>query len=212
MGGHTICPDGIVVNMLPWKRLALDEERNLLHRAGGGRVERRHRLSRRARPLGAGDAVEQFVLGRRLAKRQLPRLAIRPPADRLDRRVVSPAEGRRLHRPLQPHAEPRAVFAGAGRLRPARYHSGGRAARRAQRALSARAVRRAGRSVAGHAGGQDQGAARRRDGLCPHERRPRDVPRGDHPQRLRAGRGRGARAGRAGQRRAAAGRVPRLCR
>jgi FAD/FMN-containing dehydrogenase len=30
MGGHTIYPDGIVVNMLPWKSLALDAERELL--------------------------------------------------------------------------------------------------------------------------------------------------------------------------------------
>ncbi len=30
MGGHTIYPDGIVVDMLPWKRMELDEDRNIL--------------------------------------------------------------------------------------------------------------------------------------------------------------------------------------
>ncbi len=35
MGGHTICPDGVVVNMLPFRRLELDKEARLL-RAGAG--------------------------------------------------------------------------------------------------------------------------------------------------------------------------------
>jgi FAD/FMN-containing dehydrogenase len=35
MGGHTICPDGIVVNMLPWNRLELDEGRNILTAQAG---------------------------------------------------------------------------------------------------------------------------------------------------------------------------------
>jgi FAD/FMN-containing dehydrogenase len=35
MGGHTIYPDGIVVNMLPWRRLQLDAERNILTAQSG---------------------------------------------------------------------------------------------------------------------------------------------------------------------------------
>ena len=35
MGGHTIAPDGVVIDMLPFNRLELDEEKNLL-RAGAG--------------------------------------------------------------------------------------------------------------------------------------------------------------------------------
>lgn len=35
MGGHTIYPGGIVINMLPWNRMELDEDRNLLNVQAG---------------------------------------------------------------------------------------------------------------------------------------------------------------------------------
>ena len=35
MGGHTIYPGGIVINMLPWNRMALDEDRDLLNVQAG---------------------------------------------------------------------------------------------------------------------------------------------------------------------------------
>jgi FAD/FMN-containing dehydrogenase len=37
MGGHTIYPGGIVINMLPFRALSLDEERALLHAGAGAR-------------------------------------------------------------------------------------------------------------------------------------------------------------------------------
>lgn len=37
MGGHTIYPGGIVIDMLPFKQLELDERRNLLHAQAGAR-------------------------------------------------------------------------------------------------------------------------------------------------------------------------------
>src|ERR1700722_13549770 len=37
MGGHTIYPNGIVVDMLPFNRMALDETRNILHVQAGAR-------------------------------------------------------------------------------------------------------------------------------------------------------------------------------
>ena len=37
MGGHTIYPGGIVVDMLPFNRMALDETRNILHVQAGAR-------------------------------------------------------------------------------------------------------------------------------------------------------------------------------
>lgn len=37
MGGHTIAPDGIVVNMLPFRELKLDAERAILHAGAGAR-------------------------------------------------------------------------------------------------------------------------------------------------------------------------------
>ena len=37
MGGHTIAPDGVVVNMLPFNRMELDEARNTLHVGAGAR-------------------------------------------------------------------------------------------------------------------------------------------------------------------------------
>ena len=39
MGGHTIYPGGIVIDMLPFRALSLDEERNLLHAGAGARWE-----------------------------------------------------------------------------------------------------------------------------------------------------------------------------
>lgn len=35
MGGHTIYPGGIVIDMLPWKHMQLDEEHNILHVQAG---------------------------------------------------------------------------------------------------------------------------------------------------------------------------------
>src|SRR5271155_4163665 len=37
MGGHTIYPGGIVIDMLPFNRMELDEERNILHVQAGAR-------------------------------------------------------------------------------------------------------------------------------------------------------------------------------
>jgi FAD/FMN-containing dehydrogenase len=37
MGGHTIYPNGIVIDMLPFNRMALDETRNILHVQAGAR-------------------------------------------------------------------------------------------------------------------------------------------------------------------------------
>src|SRR5215469_1301115 len=37
MGGHTIYPNGIVIDMLPFNRMALDESRNILHVQAGAR-------------------------------------------------------------------------------------------------------------------------------------------------------------------------------
>lgn len=37
MGGHTIYPGGIVIDMLPFNRMALDETRNILHVQAGAR-------------------------------------------------------------------------------------------------------------------------------------------------------------------------------
>ena len=37
MGGHTINPDGVVIDMLPFNRLELDEGRNILHAQAGAR-------------------------------------------------------------------------------------------------------------------------------------------------------------------------------
>ena len=37
MGGHTICPDGIVLNMLPFNRMDLDAEHSILHVGSGAR-------------------------------------------------------------------------------------------------------------------------------------------------------------------------------
>jgi FAD/FMN-containing dehydrogenase len=39
MGGHTIYPNGIVINMLPFRALSLDEENDLLHAGAGARWE-----------------------------------------------------------------------------------------------------------------------------------------------------------------------------
>jgi FAD/FMN-containing dehydrogenase len=35
MGGHTIYPGGIVIDMLPWNRMELDDQRNILHVQAG---------------------------------------------------------------------------------------------------------------------------------------------------------------------------------
>jgi len=37
MGGHTIYPGGIMINMVPFNRMTLDEERNILHVQAGAR-------------------------------------------------------------------------------------------------------------------------------------------------------------------------------
>src|SRR5262249_56804172 len=52
MGGHTIYPGGIVVDMLPFKHMELDEENELLHVQAGARWrDIIHFLDRRGRPV-----------------------------------------------------------------------------------------------------------------------------------------------------------------
>ena len=110
MGGHTIYPGGIVIDMLPFNHMELDEEHEILHVQAGARWKDIIPYLERSRPLGRRHAVGQHVFGRRIAQRQLPRLAVRPAADRLDRRKLPPDEGRRQHRPLQPRGRTQELF------------------------------------------------------------------------------------------------------
>ena len=80
MGGHTIYPDGIVINMLPFKSMELDEDENILHVQAGALWED---VIAYLDPRGR-DAGKQLIRRRRIDQRQLPRLALRPAPDRLD--------------------------------------------------------------------------------------------------------------------------------
>ncbi len=48
MGGHTISPDGIVIDMLPFNHMELDPGRQILHVGSGARWRKSSRFSMRA--------------------------------------------------------------------------------------------------------------------------------------------------------------------
>ena len=142
MGGHTISPGGVALDMRPHRGMTLDEETELLTvQAGATWADVIAHLDPRGRS-GGGDAVQQFVLRGRVAERELPRLAVRPPADRLDRRILPPDDRRRPGRAVRPDGERGTVFARAGRIRAVRGDAGRGAARRAERTVSAGTERR----------------------------------------------------------------------
>jgi len=64
MGGHTISPDGIVINMLPFNRMELDEEADVLH-VGAGAMwsEIIAYLDRRGRSVAVMQSNNSFTVG-----------------------------------------------------------------------------------------------------------------------------------------------------
>jgi FAD/FMN-containing dehydrogenase len=64
MGGHTICPDGIVVNMLPFRQMELDERANVL-RVGAGALwaDVLPFLNRRGRSVAIMQSNSSFSVG-----------------------------------------------------------------------------------------------------------------------------------------------------
>jgi FAD/FMN-containing dehydrogenase len=64
MGGHTISPDGIVVDMLPFHRMSLDEKTNILHVQTGARwSEIIPFLDRRGRSVSVMQSNNSFSVG-----------------------------------------------------------------------------------------------------------------------------------------------------
>ena len=62
MGGQTIYPGGIAVNVLPFKGMNLDEDKNLLPRASRGKVGQRHSLPRPEGSLSCGGMQSDHSL------------------------------------------------------------------------------------------------------------------------------------------------------
>src|SRR6266566_359596 len=64
MGGHTIYPGGIMINMLPFNRMKLDEERNILHVQAGARwSEIIPYLDKRGRSIEVMQSDNSFTVG-----------------------------------------------------------------------------------------------------------------------------------------------------
>lgn len=64
MGGHTVFPDGMVVNMLPFRNMELDPERNILHVQAGARwSEIIPYLDARRRSVAVMQSNDSFSVG-----------------------------------------------------------------------------------------------------------------------------------------------------
>ncbi len=64
MGGHTVAPDGIVINMLPFKAAKLDPETNILHVQAGARwVDIIPYLDRHGRSVAVMQSNNTFSVG-----------------------------------------------------------------------------------------------------------------------------------------------------
>ncbi len=64
MGGHTIYPDGIVINMLPFNRMELDEEDDILHVQAGARWSQIIAyLDQRGRSVAVMQSNNSFTVG-----------------------------------------------------------------------------------------------------------------------------------------------------
>src|SRR5712691_11154441 len=64
MGGHTICPDGIVINMRPFRRMTLDETKDILHvQAGAFWQEIIPYLDERGRSVSVMQSNNSFSVG-----------------------------------------------------------------------------------------------------------------------------------------------------
>jgi FAD/FMN-containing dehydrogenase len=86
MGGQTIYPGGIAINMLPFKGMKLDEANNLLHvQAGAKWADIIPYLDQHGRSVGVMQSDNSFTV-----------------ADFLNRRVLPLDEGRRIGGTLQP--------------------------------------------------------------------------------------------------------------
>jgi hypothetical protein len=84
MGGHTIAPDGIAVQMLGFRRMDFDDDSGILTVGAGA-------LWANVLPflIGGGDAVQRLVLRRWVPVGKLSRMAGRQIPIHIDRRVVS---------------------------------------------------------------------------------------------------------------------------
>jgi FAD/FMN-containing dehydrogenase len=64
MGGHTISPDGITIDMLPFNRMSLDEKRDILHVQAGARwSEIIPYLDKRGRSIAVMQSNNSFSVG-----------------------------------------------------------------------------------------------------------------------------------------------------
>lgn len=64
MGGHTIYPGGIIINMLPFNGMELDEGKNILHVQAGARwAEIIPYLDKRGRSIGVMQSDNSFTVG-----------------------------------------------------------------------------------------------------------------------------------------------------
>ena len=64
MGGHTISPDGIVINMLPFNRMELDEDADILHVQAGARWSQIITyLDQRGRSVAIMQSNNSFTVG-----------------------------------------------------------------------------------------------------------------------------------------------------
>jgi hypothetical protein len=117
MGGQTIAPGGIVLDMLARRRVEVDAGARIAHAQAGATW---HDVLRAVDPAGLSVAVMQsnnVFTGRRLDQRELPRLAARPSAHRVDGACAATRDCGRRAPPLQPHRERGALRARARRLR-----------------------------------------------------------------------------------------------
>ena len=142
MGGHVIYPDGIVIDMTPFKGMELDGTNLLLHVQAGARwSEVIPFLNAHGLSVEVMQSNDDFSVGGSLSVNchgwqfNRPPIASTVQSFRLMRAAVErrlrtepghPVRldaGRRIDRPMQPDGKPRTVFACTGRLRFVWNHS-----------------------------------------------------------------------------------------
>jgi len=122
MGGHTICPNGIVIDMLPFHHLELDKAKKILHAQAGARwSEVIGFLNAEGYSVEVMQSNDDFSIGGSLSVNCHGWQFNRPP-------ICSTVESFRLmlakrkNCKMQPHRKRRPVLTRPGRLRLVRDH------------------------------------------------------------------------------------------
>ncbi len=188
MGGHTISPDGIVLDMLPLDHLEMDSQRQLLRTGRGPLVADRPWLDERGYSVAIMQSNNDFSVGGSLSVNCHGWQHNRPPiASTVESLRLMQADGSVVRCSREENRELFSLV--LGRLWLVRRDPRGRSARRAQRALSSRDGDPAGRAIRSAVPSEGGRRVGHRHGLWPAVRGAgrRNFPARGHPDRLSRG-------------------------